>query len=172
MQSAAAVFGLLMIPTDQTVLMIKRRDFKWYLPGGRVEPGGDERQQLEHHVKAQTGFSVNVIEMVGGKYGGPFRAYDCQCTDQDRLGDPDVIDMEYVTIEKIRAMDVADALQRRMALDALTIMQPPDVIGDIDAQYQEFAPIAGVFVPDDEFTLVEVAADEQRTWRRLDMTAI
>jgi hypothetical protein len=79
------------------------------------------------------------------------------------------VDMEYLTIDAFRLLDVGDSAHRRAALDGFTIMNPPDVIGAIEDKYQEFAPIEGVFVGDDPNTLVQVGSDQQMTWHRLDL---
>jgi hypothetical protein len=123
-------------------------------------------------VSAQTGLQVQAIEQVGPLHQGAMgtaRAFDCQVEGQAALTDGDVVDMEYVTLDAFRLLDVGDSAHRRAALDGFTIMGDPDHIGEIDPKYADFAPVEGIFLGDDEFVLIQVGSDEQRTWRRLDM---
>jgi 8-oxo-dGTP pyrophosphatase MutT (NUDIX family) len=69
----------------QSVLFLRNPRGEWELPGGRPEPGEDERQTVIREVKEECGFDVQSARLIGQRVcevvpGGwvDIRFFDCQ----------------------------------------------------------------------------------------------
>lgn len=52
----------------------------WSVPGGRVEPGEDERAAVAREVREETGLDVEVGALLGRVVRGPYAIADYACT--------------------------------------------------------------------------------------------
>jgi len=61
---------------DAGVLLVLRRELRgWELPGGRAEPGEDERTALVRELREETGLDVEVAERIGESRRRGFAAH-------------------------------------------------------------------------------------------------
>lgn len=108
------------------ILLVKRgrppSEGLWSIPGGRVEPGEDDRAAVTRELREETGLDVTVSDLVRtvdrpGPDGVAYEIHDYAVTVAGgalRAGD-DAADVRWATAEELRALPTAPGL-----VDALT----------------------------------------------------
>jgi len=87
----------------------------WSVPGGRVEPGEDERAAVVRELAEETGLTVRPGALAGVVVRGPYRIADYRCDlapgspARPRAGD-DADDARFVDIAGFAALPMVDGL--------------------------------------------------------------
>ncbi|MEV1293346.1 NUDIX domain-containing protein [Pseudonocardia sp. NPDC049635] len=114
----ACVGGIVHDP-DGRLLLVRRANEPgrglWSVPGGRVEPGEDERAAVVRELAEETGLTVRPGALAGVVVRGPYRIADYRCDlapgspARPRAGD-DADDARFVDIAGFAALPMVDGL--------------------------------------------------------------
>ena len=95
------------VTSEAGVLLALRRELRgWELPGGRAEPGEDERVALVREIREETGFAVEPIERVGEYRRSGFashtaRVFRCRVSGGTLRPSADTPDVAWFSIDAV-----------------------------------------------------------------------
>ena len=100
---------------EKSVLFLRNPRGEWELPGGRPEPGEDERQTVIREVKEECGFEITfahrvgqqVCEVVPGKWVD-IRFFDCDFVESELGLSDEHTGAQWISIAENRPPDLPE----------------------------------------------------------------